>query len=55
MKFCATVSLLFASASFAAVVKRQTPAPFSDGQPIDGKGKGAPILGTFPNKSHRRY
>lgn len=36
-------SVLFASASLAAVVKRD--AQFEQGQPIDGKGKGAPILG----------
>jgi hypothetical protein len=36
-------SVLFASTSFAAVVKR---AQFTQGQPIDDKGKGAPILGT---------
>ncbi|OAL44447.1 Bicupin, oxalate decarboxylase/oxidase [Pyrenochaeta sp. DS3sAY3a] len=37
-------SVLFASASLAAVVKRDA-AQFEQGQPIDGKGKGAPILG----------
>ncbi|KAL6711491.1 hypothetical protein ACN47E_004425 [Coniothyrium glycines] len=36
-------SVLFASSSFAAVVKRD--GQFAQGQPIDGKGKGAPILG----------
>jgi oxalate decarboxylase len=35
--------LLFASTTFGAVIKR---AEFKNGQPIDGKGKGAPILGT---------
>jgi hypothetical protein len=43
MRFSAAVGVFFASSAFAGVVKRQT--PFSDGQPIDGKGKGAPILG----------
>ncbi|KZM24183.1 nutrient reservoir [Ascochyta rabiei] len=42
MKLTAAVNVLFVSSAFAGVVKRQT--PFSDGQPIDGKGKGAPIL-----------
>tara|TARA_R110002003_G_scaffold235_18_gene17084 strand:- start:3886 stop:4092 length:207 start_codon:yes stop_codon:yes gene_type:complete len=37
-------SVLFASSTLGAVVKRQ--AQFAQGQPIDGKGKGAPILGT---------
>lgn len=36
-------SLLFASSTLGAVVKRES--QFSQGQPIDGKGKGAPILG----------
>lgn len=34
---------LFATSSFAAVVKREQ---FSQGQPIDDRGKGAPILGS---------
>jgi oxalate decarboxylase len=34
--------VLFASAALGAVVKREQ---FSQGQPIDDKGKGAPILG----------
>ncbi|KAF3004431.1 hypothetical protein E8E13_010454 [Curvularia kusanoi] len=45
MRFSAAVSVFFVTSAFAAVVKRQSPTPFSDGQPIDGKGKGAPILG----------
>ncbi|KAH7092309.1 RmlC-like cupin domain-containing protein [Paraphoma chrysanthemicola] len=44
MKFQSiAASVLFASSTLGAVVKRQ--AQFSQGQPIDGKGKGAPILG----------
>lgn len=43
MKLITTVYVLFTSSALAGVVKRQT--PFSDGQPVDGKGKGAPILG----------
>ena len=43
MRLSAAVGILFVSSALAGVVKRQT--PFSDGQPIDGKGKGAPILG----------
>jgi hypothetical protein len=40
-----TLSLvLFVSAALGAVVKREQ---FSQGQPIDDKGKGAPILGTY--------
>ncbi|KAI8943273.1 hypothetical protein NX059_001293 [Plenodomus lindquistii] len=38
-----TASVLFASWTLAGVVKRD--ALFLQGQPIDGKGKGAPILG----------
>ncbi|PSN59535.1 thermophilic glucose-6-phosphate isomerase [Corynespora cassiicola Philippines] len=38
-------SLLFTSATLGAVVKRES--QFHNGQPIDGKGKGAPILGTL--------
>jgi len=45
MRLSSAISVLFASTALAGVVKRQTPAPFTDGQPIDGKGKGAPILG----------
>ena len=45
MRLSAAVGILLASSALAGVVKRQT--PFADGQPIDGKGKGAPILGTF--------
>jgi hypothetical protein len=36
--------ILFASVALGAVVKREQ---FSQGQPIDDKGKGAPILGTY--------
>ncbi|KAF9692986.1 hypothetical protein EKO04_009085 [Ascochyta lentis] len=43
MRLSAAVGVLFASSAFAGVVKRQT--PFSDGEPTDGRGKGAPILG----------
>lgn len=39
-------SLLSASSAFGAVIKRDD-AQFNNGQPIDGKGKGAPILGMF--------
>lgn len=35
--------ILFASSTLAGVVKRE--AEFAKGQPIDGKGKGAPLLG----------
>lgn len=43
MKFQSFVaSALCASVSLGAVVKREQ---FSQGQPIDDKGKGAPILG----------
>ncbi|KAH6625345.1 RmlC-like cupin domain-containing protein [Boeremia exigua] len=45
MRLSTAVTVFFATSAFAAVVKRQAPVPFSDGQPIDGKGKGAPILG----------
>lgn len=40
-----------------AAVKR-TDGEFENGQPIDGKGKGAPILGKFRDHMHplrRRY
>jgi hypothetical protein len=37
-------SVLFTSSTLAGVVKREQ---FTQGQPIDDKGKGAPILGTF--------
>jgi oxalate decarboxylase len=37
-------SVLFASSTFGAVIKREQ---FSKGQPIDDKGKGAPILGSL--------
>lgn len=40
----AATSLLLCSTSFGAVIKRADPQ-FTNGQPIDGKGKGAPILG----------
>ena len=40
-------ALLFASSTFGAVIER---AEFKNGQPIDGKGKGAPILGMHPLK-----
>ncbi|KAL1601252.1 hypothetical protein SLS59_005405 [Nothophoma quercina] len=43
MRLSAAVGILLSSSALAGVVKRQT--PFADGQPIDGKGKGAPILG----------
>ncbi|KAF2023801.1 Bicupin, oxalate decarboxylase/oxidase [Setomelanomma holmii] len=44
MKFQSiAASVLFASSTLGAVFKRD--AQFSQGQPIDGKGKGAPILG----------
>lgn len=43
MRLSTAISVLFASSALGGVVKRQT--PFSDGQPVDGKGKGAPILG----------
>lgn len=36
---------------YAANEKRTTPN-FPDGEPIDGKGKGAPILGKLPDSSH---
>jgi oxalate decarboxylase len=36
-------SFLYASTTFGAVIKRD--AGFAQGQPVDGKGKGAPILG----------
>jgi oxalate decarboxylase len=40
---------LFASSlSFAAVIKREQ---FTQGQPIDDKGKGAPILGNTPHST----
>jgi len=42
--------LLFASSTFGAVIKR---AEFKNGQPIDGKGKGAPILGMYTFKTQR--
>ena len=42
--------LLFASSTFGAVIKR---AEFKNGQPIDGKGKGAPILGMHAFKTQR--
>ncbi|KAF2105406.1 oxalate decarboxylase oxdD [Lophiotrema nucula] len=38
-------SLLFSSASLGAVIRRAEGPQFTNGQPIDGKGKGAPILG----------
>jgi oxalate decarboxylase len=44
MKFQTLVaSVLFTSSTFGAVIKREQ---FTQGQPIDDKGKGAPILGT---------
>ena len=43
MKFQSVgTTILSVSSAFGAVIKRDT---FEDGQPIDGKGKGAPILG----------
>ncbi|KAF2019899.1 thermophilic glucose-6-phosphate isomerase [Aaosphaeria arxii CBS 175.79] len=44
MKFTSLTTLLFATAAFGGVVKREE-SQFKLGQPIDGKGKGAPILG----------
>jgi len=41
-----SIALLSSSVAFAAVVKRDSGDGFKNGQPIDGKGKGAPILGT---------
>jgi hypothetical protein len=40
-------SLFFASSTFGAVIKRAEGPQFKNGQPIDGKGKGAPILGVY--------
>lgn len=39
--------LLAASGASGAVLERQNGGGFGDGQPIDGNGKGAPILGEF--------
>ena len=43
MKLSGLTTALFASSTLGAVIKRD--AQFDNGQPIDGKGKGAPILG----------
>ena len=46
-------SLLFTSATLGAVVKRES--QFHNGQPIDGKGKGAPILGMLSSAMAMRW
>ncbi|KAF2663033.1 oxalate decarboxylase [Lophiostoma macrostomum CBS 122681] len=43
MKLLGLTTALFASTTLSAVIKRD--AQFENGQPIDGKGKGGPILG----------
>ncbi len=47
MKFAQITSLLLAAGGvFGVSVKRQNGKPgFGEGQPIDGNGKGAPLLG----------
>jgi len=46
MRFQAYSIALFSAVSTLGVVVKRDGAQFRDGQPIDGKGKGAPILGT---------
>jgi hypothetical protein len=46
MKLLGLTTVLFASTTLSAVIKRE--AQFQNGQPIDGKGKGGPILGKLP-------